>query len=274
MSIPDYKFEGFSQYRMPLSTELSGRSLHLKMDDAHGFDLHFVSSTIRWSADGLSEREDCYECLKVDDDVYFVSMEISGCTPRTGISLGIDFENMLVTCVISRHDETGPAAFFTKNEIVFGAIQKPDGTYEKKRHTFTNDNVGKAICWYYNPDFAIVHIYPTERQFSSVLAYYKDNRNLPVMRAISYDDKLKWSDGPMDTADWIKLKEGIYMFAFVESNYPDTLSFPKRNALVFAFNLKRVQNFGRLFGYNDNGHRESYTFSAYGQYLAMDATTE
>ena len=40
--------------------------------------------------------------------------------------------------------------------------------------------------------------------------------------------------------------------------------------MTFVFNLKRLMNFGRLFGYNDDGSKENYMFTAYGKYLHME----
>lgn len=268
----DYEFEGMSQFRQPFCLELAGETLHFVMDNRREYTAEFLTGhEVRWGEDGQEMRTDQYDCLKVDDDVYYVNMEIGGSKPRTGYAVAIDFEEMLTTVVVARQDESGRDAFFTKTEIVFGALRRPDGTVPTKRHSFTCDKVGTAICWTYNPDFAIIHTYPTERYFGNILAYYHDNRNTAVMEDIIHPDRqIAWTNGPWDLADWIKIKEGIYMFSFVEGHDPGPVKLKKRNCLSFVFNLKRLLNYGRLFGYNDDGYRENYMFCAYGQYLNME----
>jgi hypothetical protein len=268
----EYTFEGMSQFRLPLSTELAGKTLSLLMDNGFTYEVDFVDGdTVRWNVAGSKPQADRYECQKVDDQVYFINSEVQGTEKRTALTLAVDFEYMLVTCVVARQDRSGPEAFLSRTEIIFGALRKEDGSIEKKRHCYTNDNVGKAICWTYNPEFAIIHTYPSERYFGFILAYYKDTLNRPIMDAIDDGTKtIPWTNGPWDVADWVKIKEGVYLFNFVESLFPDTGKFRKRNCLTFVFNLKRLMNFGRLFGYNDDGRMENYMFTAYGKYLNME----
>ena len=268
----DYEFEGMSQFRQPFCLELAGETLHFVMDNRREYTAEFLTGhEVRWGEDGQERRTDQYDCREVDDEVDYVNMEIGGSKPRTGYAVAIDFEEMLTTVVVARQDESGRDAFFTKTEIVFGALRRPDGTVPTKRHSFTCDKVGTAICWTYNPDFAIIHTYPTERYFGNILAYYHDNRNTAVMEDIIHPDRqIAWTNGPWDLADWIKIKEGIYMFSFVEGHDPGPVKLKKRNCLSFVFNLKRLLNYGRLFGYNDDGYRENYMFCAYGQYLNME----
>lgn len=268
----DYEFEGMSQFRQPFCLELAGLTLHFVMDNRREYIAEFIDShEVRWGEKDKELRTDKYDCLKVDDDVYYVNMEIAGSSPRTGYAVAIDFEEMLTTVVVARQDESGPDAYYTKTEIVFGAIRRSDGTVPTKRHCFTADKVGTAICWTYYPDFAIIHTYPTERYFGNILAYYHEMRNREIMEDMLHPDrKIKWTNGPWDQADWIKIKDGIYMFSFVEGHDPGPVKLKKRNCLTFVFNLKRLLNYGRLFGYNDDGYRENYMFCAYGKYLNME----
>ena len=270
----DYEFEGMSQFRLPFCLELEGLLLQFVMDNRREYTAEFLSGhEVRWAEDGGEPRTDHYDCLKVDDDVFYVNMELAGSVPRTGYAVAIDFEEMLVTAVVAKQDETGRDAYFTKTEVVFGALRRPDGSVNKKRHRYTADKVGTAICWTYDPDFAIIHTYPTERYFGNILAYYRHLRNTDLINDMLHPDrKIAWSNGPWDAVDWIKIKEGIYMFSFVEGEGQDPcpVKLRKRNSLCFVFNLKRLQNYGRLFGYNDNGYRENYMFCAYGQYLNME----
>lgn len=268
----DYVFEGMSQFRQPFCLELEGQKLQFVMDNRREYSAEFINGhEVRWGEIGAEPRIDKYDCLKVDDDVYYLNMEIEGTSPRTGYAVAIDFEEMLTTVIVAKQDESGRDAYFTKTEVIFGALRRPDGSVAKKRHYFTSDKVGTAICWTYDPNFAIIHTYPTERYFGNILAYYHEIRNVKIMQDMLHPDrKIGWTNGPWDQADWIKIKDGIYMFSFIEGHDPGPVKLKKRNCLSFVFDLKRLINYGRLFGYNDEGYRENYMFCAYGKYINME----
>lgn len=268
----DYEFEGMSQYRQPFCLELEGQQLHFVMDNHREVVADFISGhEVCWGEVGCEKRVDKYDCLKVDDDIYYVNMEVEGSCPRTGYAVCLDLEQMLTTVIVATQDETGRDALISKTRIEFGALMRDDGTLNPKRHCYTPDKVGTAICWTYNPEFAIIHTYPTERYFGNILAYYKETRNTQVMDDMIHPDRqIAWTNGPWDQADWIKINEGIYMYSFVEGHDPGPVKLKKRNCLSFVFNLKRMLNYGRLFGYNDDGYRENYMFCAYGQALNME----
>lgn len=272
MALSKYKFEGFSQYRAPFCYELKGKELNFVMDNGVEYVAVFKSGhDVVWGVKDEERHEDKYDCLKVDDQVYILNMEISEVKPRTCITLGIDFEEMLVTCIKAWHDEEGPNAYLTETKIIFGAIRRPDGSVSDKRHDYTADLAGKAIRWTYEPDFSIIHTYPNEHQCSVHLVNHASYVNEPIVAAIiDPEGKIPWTYDLADTTDWIKIKEGIYMLNFVEACYPQILNYPRLNCLSFCFNLKRMQNFGRYFGYNENHQRENYMFSAYGKYMNME----
>lgn len=272
MSLKNYTFEGFSQYRAPFSCELKGKELDLVMDNGKEYTAKFLSGhDVEWGEKGGETKADRYDCLKVDDQVYIANMEVSGAKPRTGITLGIDFENLLVTCVKAWHEEEGPDAYMTETKVIFGALRRSDSSLNEKRHAFTEDLAGKAIRWTYGPDFSIIHTYPNARQCSVHLVNHQDFVNEEIVaKILDPNGQIPWTYDLADTSDWIKLKEGIYMLNFVEACYPLILNYPRLNCLTFCFNLKRMQNFGRYFGYNDKHERENYMFTAYGKYMNME----
>jgi hypothetical protein len=67
-----------------------------------------------------------------------------------------------------------------------------------------------------------------------------------------------------EPADFVKIKDGVYLFSFVES-YMATIR-GTGNSMCFLMNLNRLYDVGRSFGYNGEGFRENYTFGAYGEY--------
>lgn len=273
-----YPFEGISQYRWPLCAELSGRTLSLVMDNGTAYTIAFLDgSRMRLEqADGIACTE-AYDCLKVDDDVYFVNTEHIGEKSRVGLTLALDLSNMLVTSVkAGSHTDREPGIFFTKAEITFGAIRKQDGSFEVKRHFYTADLVGKAIRWDYTSDFSIIHTYPSERYYRPILVQNGAEPDRDVAAILNDKNRrMPWPDIGSSAVDWVKIREGIYLLNMIETSHPEMLAFPKKNCLTFVFNLKRMLNFGRAFGYIDSvDEKENYVFSAYGSYVDMEPLHE
>lgn len=273
-----YEFEGISQYRFPLCGELSGLKLSLCMDNGKEYSVEFCSdSEVCWQAEGEEFHRDNYDCLKVEDELYFLNLEISSAESHAGLTLALDLREMLVTCVkASMEGKTGNSARFTKTEIITGAVRRADGTVTCKRHYFTGDLVGKAICWTYDPNFSIIHTYPTERYEKPILVYYHDDRNEPVIKAMEDPNAvLPWPEVSASPVDWLKLRDGIYLLNIIEISHPEMLEEPKKNCLTFIFDLKRMHNFGRAFGFTEGDHApENYVFTAFGKFVPMEELTE
>lgn len=274
----NYEFEGISQYRFPLCGELSGRSLSLCMDNGKEYQVEFINeSEVRWQAKEEQLHHNFYDCLKVEDELYFINLEVSEEESHTGLTLALDLREMLVTCVkASMEGKTGYSARFTKTEIITGAVVREDGSSSAARHQFTGDLVGKAICWTYDPQFAIIHTYPTERYEKPILVYYHDDRNEPVIKAME-DPKavLPWPKVAASPVDWLKIRDGIYLLNIIEISHPEMLEEPKKNCLTFVFDLKRMHNFGRAFGFTEGDHSpENYVFTAFGKFVPMEELTE
>lgn len=271
--MPDYEFEGISQYRLPLCNELEGMRLTLSMDNGYDYEVNFVSANkVEWKKDEELHK-DSYDCLKVEDDLYFVNLEVSSCPTHEGVTLALDLDSMLVTCVKAGMEGTkGHAALFVKTEIITGAIRRCDGTYSAERHMFTNDLVGKAICWTYTTDFAIIHTYPTERYEKPILVYYHEDRCQEVTEMMETPGcRMPWPKISASPVDWVKIREGIYLLNIIEISRPDLLEAPKKNCLTFIFDLKRMRNFGRAFGFTEGDRlRENYVFTAFGKFVDME----
>ena len=71
---------------------------------------------------------------------------------------------------------------------------------------------------------------------------------------------------PTEPALYIRIKKGIYVFAFAEQNL-EKFTGPKTrgNSLAFLMNLERMYDVGRSFGTNADQQPENYCFGAYGQ---------
>ena len=91
------RVEGMSQYRPPLCYELGGRTLELVMDTGRDYVITFSDrKTLRFGEKGAEAAEYAYDCLKAEEDTYFVNFEVTGAQPRTGLSFVLDMEQSLV----------------------------------------------------------------------------------------------------------------------------------------------------------------------------------
>ena len=84
-------FEGMSQYRPPLCFELVGKTLELVMDTGYDYEITFKDRKVLSCGEkGKEAAEYEYDCLKADDDTYFVNFEVTGAVPRAGQTFVLD----------------------------------------------------------------------------------------------------------------------------------------------------------------------------------------
>ncbi len=269
-------FEGMSRYRPPLCFELEGRTFDLVMDDGYDCVLSFKDrSVLEFGVSGES-REYFYDCLKADENTYFVNFEMEGQEQRTGMSLILDMEQSLVTACRCTIGSNPKWPRMPRPEFIFGGIRKEDGTVPSIRHGYTNEMVGRAISWEYGTLNA-VHVYSSER-------YYRLTVTEEMLERVKRDNPDEYgflSTRNQETIDeepvsMIKVKEGIFIFGANEEMLFRTRG--TGNNLLFLMNLNRMYDVGRSFGYNAEGNPENYTFGAFGKYydaselLARDST--
>ena len=259
-------FEGLSQYCPPRCFELAGRELTLCMDSGFDYTLRFQRETVTWGRVGETQRTDSYVCLKAEEQTYFINAEIPGVTPRLGLTLILDDENDLVTVIEGRQGMNPKFPYLVEIHAHFGAVLRPDGSLNEKRHGYTTDLVGRAVLWTYSPSFRIIHVYRTER-------YY--NVTMPIPEKAPTPEELEESKAladsfagykdPTEPALYIRIKKGIYVFAFAEQNL-EKFTGPRTrgNSLAFLMNLERMTDVGRSFGTNADQQPENYCFGAYG----------
>lgn len=263
-------FEGLSQYRPPLVYELAGRSFDLVMDDGYDYALRFLDGeTLTWQrADGPLRREH-YECLKGDETTYFVNLEVADASPRAGLSMVLDLDNALVTCLVARQGENPRYPFLITNRVVFGALRLPDRPLPLKRHGYTRDMVGTAVEWVYSPDFRIIHVYCNERYYRVAMPQDMSQRNREDNAAMA--EAFRGYPDPTEPALYIRIKEGMYLFSFIEQRL-ETMTGPttRGNNLAFLMNFRRMYDVGRSFGANARQLPENYLFGAYGRFVEVD----
>lgn len=252
-------YEGLSQYRPPLNYDLVGKTFKLVLDSGYDYVLTFTDE--KALAFGKAEEEAksyAYDCLKADDKIYFVNFEMVGAKPRTGMSFVLDLEQDLTTCVVAHEGLNPKLPRLPSIDIIFGAIERADGTLNDLRHGYTAEMVGMCIHWYY-ATLDVIHIYSSEKYYR--LALPKDR--IDAMRAAGEDtsalDAGQFFEEP---SSYVKIKDGVYLFSFVEELM--ARSGRTGNSMLFVMNLNRMHDVGRSFGYNGEGKQENYTFGAFG----------
>jgi len=264
------KYEGMSQLRPPLCFELTGKAFELVMDSGYDYELKFIDrEKLSFGPLGGESKDYKYDSLKVDDDTYFVNLEMIQDIEHTVYTFILDLEQSLVTSVKAQMFINPKLPKLPYTNIVFGAIRKEDGTIPEVRHGYTSEMTNKAVLWRYGT-LNIVHVYSSER-------YYRMEflpEDLAIMRANNpappggtstlsrlYEDKL----------EYIKIKDGIYIVSMIEEM---ACRGPRQqgNNLLFLMNINRLHDVGRSYGHNDEGLPENYTFGAFGEYYDASET--
>ena len=255
------KFEGISQYRPPLNFELVGQKFELVMDDGYDYELEFIDrKNLKFGKKDSELKEYAYDCLKAEEDTYFVNFEVTGAVPRAGLSIILDIEQSLVTwnyCTVGQNPKLPrlPLA-----HILFGAIRREDGTVPSVRHGFTRDFVGHSLNWRYGI-MAAAHVYESERYYRVTIPRneYED----PESKAFHEGFRQKFGHVLYeDIGEYIKIKDGIYAFSFTEALQNKLRG--QGNDMFFLMNIDRMYDVGRSFGHRENGEPENYTFGAFG----------
>lgn len=260
-----YQYEGMSQYRPPLCFELVGKTFELVMDSGFDYELTFTDRRkLSYGELGKEKRDFTYDCLKADDDTYFVNFEVDGAVPRAGQTFILDMEQSLVTACYVTVGQNPKFPKMCESHFTFGAIRKEDGTLNPLRHGYTDDMVGRAINWQYGT-LSVVHVYASERYYrltTTQAALERVKREDPeVYKIISENNKHRIYEEP---CNMIKVKDGMYIF---EAN--EVMGNRERgsgNDLLFLMNLGRMHDVGRSFGHNSEGNPENYTYGAFGEY--------
>jgi len=258
---PDVQFEGNSKYRGPAVTELAGQSFHLVLDDGKEGAVTFLTGDlVTWTPIGGSPRLEKYDCLKVDEDTYFVSTELSNFHPRTAIILVLDLEQKLVTVMYSRQEVDALHPDKVVNDFTFGAIKEAGKDLPKYRHGFTEDLMGARISWTYSDGFAVPHVYYAARYMRAGMPrnVEMDPKRAEAMKKNPYDV----------TCSYVKIKKYIYLVSFIEDFTVSRGTVG--SSLTLLMDISRLHDVGRSYG-TWAGKWENYLFSALGRW---EETTE
>ena len=263
---------GIDQYRPPLNYELAGRSFTFVMDDGVDQHVSFLDGkTLEWNFEGQEPRREEYECLKADETTYLMYYEIEGAEKRTGHTFVIDLENMLVTRLTAVNGEDPKDPYVNNSYFTFGAILKPDGTAEARRHSFTDEVVGTCVQWCYGI-YTTVHVYYCT-DFYRITFPQDSAANIPANEQLSsLGAQLPSSDEP---ASYIRIKDNMYFVNITERNMERLLGEKGKfrcNAMCFLQNYDRMYMVGRAFGamtVDGKDTKIKLSFGAYGKFAEV-----
>jgi len=249
------KFIGHSQYRQPFTTELSGKHFHIFMDDGEELSFNFLDGeTVQIAELGGLYRAETYECLKADEDTYFVRIEPRARQGKVNQCWVIDLGQWLVTRVETEEDLFPEVKRLIKVTPTFGAIKRADHDLPTIRHSFSDVTVGKHITWRYNPAMAVPHVYHSKTLYRLPLI---TEENIRARFAGSTDpgDQKRLEERlaqhfrmvetyPMveEPCFHIKINDKLNLFAFCEENEAKA----DRDQLIGGGGLILLQNIERL----------------------------
>ncbi len=236
----DYIHAGFSEgpYK-PAYLDLTGKKYSFVFENGTVFSYEFSGlHELVWS-DGKETHTDYAEVLPSRDGVIFINHFVKGSNPPEAHMIVFDTGNGLVTaCVAKICNPYNPREVV--REFLFGLEEGyADPGY---RHDYTDEMVGNTICWTYDGEFSIKHIYIHPAFYTYVMEPYPGGGS--------------WVAS--NPANYIKIRDGLYIFTFVEERQTGTQGF-------FLMDLQELHDVGSFFGM-PGALMECYTFGAVGQF--------
>lgn len=230
--------------KSPISTFLVGKELTLRYDNGTAFDYRFDEiQKLRWRRQGLAAggsaqagenawHEERYESWESAPGVIMFGHLLSGAPDHDAFSIVVDFDQALVTLL---HGTMGTPYIANEAAVttVFGVVEMQGLTPPKyRRHTFTDELVGRAVSWNYSPGLTSMHLYATPHSLSWII--FLENGS----------GGLEWS-GP---ASYVKIRDELYLAYWLEEACNGTLG-------TILINLRTMRNCGVDYNCGPNGLR-------------------
>jgi hypothetical protein len=220
----------------PISTFLVGKELTLRYDNGMAYEYRFDEvQQLRWRRAGegawSTER---YESWESAPGVIMFGHLLSGATDHDAFSIVVDFDHALVTCL---HGTMGTPYIGNEAAVktVFGVVEMKGLTPPAyRRHQFTDELVGRAVTWNYQPGLTSMHLYSTPHSLSWII--FQENGS----------GGMEWS-GP---ASYVKIRDELYLAYWLEESCNGTLG-------TILVNLRTMRNCGVDYAAGPNGLRLS-----------------
>jgi len=241
--------KSISQFCPPRNFELAGKEFDFVIDTGKETgDIHLElvdENRINWCVLGgkLSGSSDHYEVRKADDYTYLLTYCVA--EPRQNHTFVIDKEQGLVTFVRCTVGENPYYPYLIDSHWGFGYI-KEDGKphTDLRRHGFTDDVAGTCVRWVYGHGLSTTHVYHNTNWYRI--------RYVPHQEGTSEIDSMMGAlPGSDEPADYIKIKDGMYIVSATEQNMEKILGAKmgfRSDTLLFLDNWNNMYSVGRGYG--------------------------
>lgn len=236
---PNYMIGDLAGRRPPFYTGFAGTELTLKYDNGAPTLRHrFLDGhRLLWS-DGGDEHEEYYEALQIDEKVFLLAYLRRGTRPAESMSIVLDFDRNLTTCILARMGNEY-AAREVSQFLWFGVIEREGvPTPLIWRHHHTRDLVGRSMGWSYRDDMTSQHIYGTPHSIAWVILTGPGAGLL--------------GSAP---AQYVKISDHVYLLTWVETQGSGQQG-------VVLMNLNTMHDVGTFYGIHHGQQFEFYTYGA------------
>jgi hypothetical protein len=193
---------------LPASAWLAGKSFTLRYDNGPVMEYRVEDAeTLNWRKDGGGWTRARYQAWEPAPGVINFGHLLEGTRDHEGHMIVADFHHGLVTCFNGRLN----TPYFANEagvRTLFGVVEM-DGLIPPKyrRHQFTDELLGRAISWNYQPGLTSMHLYSTPHSMSWII--FTDTGA----------GGMEWS-GP---AAYVKIRDGLYYLYWLEEACNGTL---------------------------------------------------
>ena len=259
-----------SQFCPPRCFELAGQQFDFVIDTGKETgDIHLElvdRNRLTWSirSGAQTGEADRYEVRKADDDTYLLTYCVK--EPRANHTFVIDMEQGLVTFLRCSVGENPYYPYLIDSHWGFGYIKVEGEEHtDLRRHGFTDDVMGTGVRWVYGHNMSTTHVYHNSNWYRiQYVARQSGPSGISSMMS-----SLPGSDEP---ADYVKIKEGMYIVSATEQNMEKILGAKmgfRSDTLLFLDNWNRMYSVGRGYGtMTREGSPDGEIFCMIGKYAS------
>lgn len=227
------------QYREPLCFELSGLHIHLAMKTGEEYSITFASeSSVAWLAQDGSVTQYLYECLKLKQKLYLVSIHSLQGKPVAG--LVIDLESGFAAVQLADADT-----------LLVGAMITPSLKKEVPKIPESRDLTGHSVMWRCAAHNSFAQTFVSSNAFGIM---YADPSGTP--HTLHY------------AASYFPLREDVCLIATEGNSVGETI------LMLVDFNAMRALGLNCLADHDSNGEPQYILFSAYGTFLPPEESIQ
>lgn len=228
-----------AQYREPLCFELAGKTFGVLMNSGGEYALSFLSDRkALWGGRDDCACESAYECLKLKENLYMVSIQPAG--SEAGPGMVLDLAIGLAAILLPGENEPCHAAI--------APAGKADGA------AFMEEScrlAGHSILWRCSPKDLFVQTFQSMQSFSISFA-----DSAGAVRTLDY------------SARYFQLREDIFLIAAACSKEGESIM------MLADMNAARAVGMSRLTGTCGAGEPGCLLFSVYGSFILDGAGVE